>query len=437
MFSVVCMVSSKLVLYAAGCLLQVVHGNVCVVCRETMKSEDEFYAHCQQHHAAAITAAAVAASSSSSSGAVTPSSIPCIVCRQTLVSALELTLHARHHYRSNHHHHQQQQQQQQQQQAACCVCSTTDGVLSPLCTTSNSLYYICLACERRDGLGVVTSASSSSKTFQCIKCQQSFSTEEQVRVHVVSHVLQDGSVHRCLLCAADADADVVFDSPARLQAHIVAEHELAGVTDAVCDVCGLTMSGPVAARQHALEHGPTAWKHACTRCSLRFFFAAELRNHQLVEGHDRSPSPGQQSSPGHVEDHLQLRCADCSRTFSGYASLCSHRRVHEKNPVRPTTASTRPTTTSVSVPLDCTSTQRERSGSAPSQCVTAAVDRRSEPHGTSLQCPECSRQFPSLSSLQGHMRVHSSGEMQYESNGISSAALTDNYANVAKHINTA
>jgi len=378
---------------------------VCVVCRETMKSEDEFYAHCQQHHAAAITAAAVAASSSSSSAAVTPSSIPCIVCRQTLVSALELTLHARHHYRSNHHHHSQQQQQQQQ--AACCVCSTTDGVLSPLCTTSNSLYYICLACERRDGLSVVTSASPSSKTFQCIKCQQSFCTEEQVRVHVVSHVLQDGSVHRCLLC----DTHVAFDTPARLQAHIVTEHEFARVTDAVCDICALTMSGPVAARQHALEHAPTAWKHACPRCSLRFFFAAELRNHQLVEGHDRSPSPahqsasGQQSSSAHVDDHLQLRCTDCSRTFSGYASLCSHRRVHEKNTLRPST-------TSVSVPLDCTSSQRERSGSAPSQCVTVTVDRRSESSGTSLQCPECSRQFPSLSSLQGHMRVHSSGEIR-------------------------
>ena len=86
---------------------QVVAGNVCVVCRETLKSEDEFYVHCQQHHAAAITAAAAASSSSNASnstsgGGVTATSIACIVCRQTLVSALELTLHARHHYRNNH-----------------------------------------------------------------------------------------------------------------------------------------------------------------------------------------------------------------------------------------------------------------------------------------------------------------------------------------------
>ena len=189
---------------------------MCVVCRETMKSEDEFYAHCQQHHAAAIAAAAVAASNASPGSTVTPSSIPCIVCRQTLVSALELTLHARHHYRSNPH-------QQQQQQASCCVCSTTDGLLAPLCTTVNSVYYICLACERRDGLAqlsVIT--SSSSRTFQCIKCQQSFSSEHEVRLHVATHVLQDGNVHRCQLCSGD----VVFDSPARLQASYISVMKL-------------------------------------------------------------------------------------------------------------------------------------------------------------------------------------------------------------------
>ena len=374
-------------------LLQVVRGNVCVVCRETMKSEDEFYAHCQQHHAAAITAAAVAASGTSPGSTVTPSSIPCIVCRQTLVSALELTLHARHHYRANH---PQQQQQQQQKQASCCVCWTTDGLLAPLCTTSNSVYYICLACERRDGLAQLGVVASSSKTFQCIKCQQSFSSEDEVRAHVTTHVLQDGNVHRCLLCSGDA----VFDSPARLQAHLVAEHELAGVKEATCEVCGLTMSGPAAARQHALEHGVAAWKQACRRCPLRFFFAAELRNHQLVEGHETATSPGHPAASRQSSESVDdpLRCADCSRTFSGYASLCSHRRIHEKS-----------STASVNVPLDCTSGQRERSGSAPSQCVTAGVDTRSEPVATSLQCPECSRQFPSLSSLQGHMRVHSSG----------------------------
>jgi len=367
-----------------------------------MKSEEEFYAHCQQHHAAAITAAA-SSSNTSNSTSVTPSSIPCIVCRQTLVSALELTLHARHHYRSNQH------QQQQAEPAVCCVCSSSDGQLAPVCTTSSAVYYICLSCERRDGLAQLDVASSS-KTFQCIKCQQSFSSEREVRVHVATHVLQDGSVHRCLLCGATADR--TFDSPARLQAHLVADHELAGVGEAGCDICGLTMYGPVAARQHALEHSPAAWKHACGRCPLRFFFAAELRNHELVDGHEVR-SPGQSasrqssaSSSSNVDE--PLRCSACPRTFSGYASLCSHRRVHEKNASSSSAVDYRSTTLQRDAEQD-----RERSGSAPSQYSSdTGVDaRRPDSLGTTtLECPECSRHFPSLSSLQGHMRVHSSGE---------------------------
>jgi len=117
----------------------------------------------------------------------------------------------------------------------------------------------------------------------------------QVRAHVATHVLQDGNVHRCLLCGSDT----TFDSPARLQAHLVADHEPVGVSETVCDVCGTAMSGPVAARQHSLEHGPSAWKHACSQCPLRFFFAAELRNHELVD-HDLTspgPSPSLQRTP--------------------------------------------------------------------------------------------------------------------------------------------
>jgi len=343
-----------------------VDGKVCVVCRETMKSQDEFYSHCQQHHAAAITAAAVANANSTT---LTPSSIPCIVCRQTLVSALELTLHARHHYANHPHPRRHDDHQQQQQDAVCCVCSSSDGLLAPLCTTNNCVYYICLRCERRDGL------------FQCIKCQRSFSSEDEVRQHVATHVLHDGNVHRCLLCD-----DMTFDSPARLQAHLISDHDPAGVADAVCDICGLTMSGPVAARQHSLQHCPTDWKHACSRCTLRFFFVAELRNHQLVERHDdddailpQHPASSSTSSSSGVDE--QLQCSDER----------SYRRVRDKK-------------NSSSV-----DTQRERSGSAPSQYISAAGTNVDLRRPESLNCPECSRQFPSLSSLQGHMRVHSSG----------------------------
>ena len=232
---------------------------------------------------------------------------------------------------------------------------------------------------------LTTNPNPNPTTFQCIKCQQSFASEQEVRLHVASHVLQDGNVHECRLCSAGGGTDVVFDSPARLQAHLVSDHEMAGLSELICEVCGLTMSGPVAARQHALDHGPTAWKHACARCSLRFFFPSELLNHQLVEAHgvDVDSLPGQRSPRGQgswrssVDDQQQpnvLRCSDCSRTFAGYASLCSHRRVHEKNTTSPAAGSSAVN----AVPLDCSTSagslrgqqQRERSGSAPSQYVS-------------------------------------------------------------------
>ena len=153
----------------------------------------------------------------------------------------------------------------------CCVCSCSDVQLAPFCTTSaGAVYYICPACERRDGVSQqhVDVATSSSRTFQCIKCQRSFASERDVRLHVATHVLHDGNVHRCLLC--DDAADATFDSPARLQAHLVAEHELAGVAETACGVCGAALYGPAGARQHALEHSPASWKHACSRCPLRF-----------------------------------------------------------------------------------------------------------------------------------------------------------------------
>lgn len=226
-------------------------------------------------------------------------------------------------------------------------------------------YFVCVACDRGGGGGLLAAAAAalaadaialssssaaaggpSQTSFQCIKCQESFSCEHDVRVHVATHVLHEGNVHECRLCSPNGS--VSFDSPARLQAHLVAEHELVASTAggesvaAACEVCGRPIGGPTAARAHALEHGQLAWRHACQRCPLRFFFAAELRNHELVEGHgggggsgggeqrtgsggcpSASPRSVNSGSSSHQQQQQQqfsstiddLRCPDCSRYF--------------------------------------------------------------------------------------------------------------------------
>jgi hypothetical protein len=438
-----------------------------------MQTEEEFIIHSQQHSSTSQGASSRQVSPQSTTGAGASNSaghvttMPCIVCRQTLVSFLELRLHARHHFQS-----QQQVLPTPPPQGlsvppstaglrsryVCCVClgqfDSADSVISRA-----GGYFVCVACSCRDNGLVIFDAGQSAvrtgtgatdplslpplpRTYQCIKCQESFSSELDVRVHVTCHMINEGNIHECRLC--ECDSPVTFDSPARLQSHIIAEHEFgtdpsSSTTAAAsgdsatsgtgvirpCTVCGVTLVGPSAARVHALDHGPSTWPHVCQQCPLRFFFAAELKNHQLVTGHHqaasggaRSPTTTVASSPGPTDD---LRCPECSRMFSGYASLCSHRRVHEK-PVAMTTA-----VTGVELLMqDCAARCSSLDGLYSTGHVTEnGVDGLTMSTGrdkmplsgaaqvkgpsTPLQCPECSRQFPSLSSLQGHMRVHNSG----------------------------
>ena len=39
-----------------------------------------------------------------------------------------------------------------------------------------------------------------NRTFQCIKCQETFATEYEIKVHVARHVIQEGTLHECRIC---------------------------------------------------------------------------------------------------------------------------------------------------------------------------------------------------------------------------------------------
>lgn len=451
--------------------LQVVYGNVCVVCKTTIQTEEEYIVHSQQHCNPGTQLL--------KPDGTNQVAMSCIVCRQTLVSLLELRLHARHHFQQpqpplhlaaglpasagGSGSRSSSQSASSLPRYVCCVClAQFDSVESVVARPGG--YFVCVGCSCRDGLvvfdgntvrlvaqssttgsDVMQQTTPAARSYQCIKCHESFANENDIRAHVTSHVVNEGNIHQCRLCVdvASSSTDerscsspgspfVIFDSPAKLQAHIVMEHEFGGLADSAstlsaewhCLLCGVLLSGPTAARNHCLEHRPSTWPHACPACPLRFFFAAELRNHQLVTGHrvDHGPvsasvnhvqsSPTRTSpSPDPADD---LRCPECSRVFSGYASLCSHRRVHEKSAMLPAVAMVTDSSNDSAGRLPggtpCNSTDDD---CYDSNHVTAASSRDTKSlkvtPNTPLQCPECSRQFPSLSSLQGHMRVHNSG----------------------------
>lgn len=245
-------------------------GNVCVACKISLKNEEQFYLHSQEH---------------GFQGAV----MQCIVCRQTLASMLELQMHGRHHFQSKTAFH------------TCCVClnsfENSDKLISKL-NSSGRTYYVCKPCYHGDTsefdcsqCGAKFSSASAlemhlpthKKSYQCIKCQESFGSEQEIQIHVATHMMTEGNAHECFLCFA------VLDSPAKLQCHLI-EHNFKG-GDYRCTTCGRSFRTALEIQAHALEHGVSARKHACDQCSQKFFFSAELENHKFI--HRRiTPSPG-------------------------------------------------------------------------------------------------------------------------------------------------
>lgn len=237
-------------------------GNVCVACKLSIKSEEQFYLHSQEH---------------GFQGAV----MQCIICRQTLASLLELQMHGRHHFQSRNSFH------------TCCVClnsfEDSESLISKL-NSSGRTYYVCKPCYNGNsnefscnqcGAAKFSTASAlemhlltHKKSYQCIKCQESFISEQEIQIHVATHMMTEGNSHECYLCYA------VLDSPAKLQCHLI-EHTYNN-GDFRCEVCGRSFRSAAEIQGHALEHGVSARKHACDSCNQRFFFSAELENHKFI-----------------------------------------------------------------------------------------------------------------------------------------------------------
>ncbi|GFR69761.1 zinc finger protein 423-like [Elysia marginata] len=240
-------------------------GNTCVVCRATLSNQEQFFLHAQEH-------------------GFDGSLVQCVICRQTLSSLTELQMHGRHHF------------QVRPAFFTCCVClksfESRENLVAKL-NASGRTYYVCKPCYHGEA-PLHTCSQCSEKfataqlleahmqthkqaTYQCIKCQQSFSSEREIQLHVASHVLTEGTQHECRLCGS------VFDSPARLQTHLI-QHSFVG-RDIVCHVCNKVFDSPQEIQVHALEHGAPYRKYGCSRCAHTFFFSAELDNHKLIYNH--------------------------------------------------------------------------------------------------------------------------------------------------------
>ena len=398
------------------------HGNMCVLCKIPLKSEEEFYMHSQEHGAQS-------------------SYMQCIVCRQTLVSMAELQMHRKHHFQTKAGFF------------SCCVCLKTFDSKENLISkdeTGNEKYFVCKPCYHGEKeefscnqcnakfltlLQLETHSETHRKSYQCIKCQESFSSEHEIKLHVASHVMKEGNVHECKLC------NQVFESPAKLQCHLI-EHTYQN-SDFRCSVCCKKFESSQDIQQHAVEHGPSSRRYACGQCSQKFFFSAELENHKFSHDSMRLSEKnkteiskvgkgGTSSANSLLKQALsnfnpdtftaltiptiptilsekienktveaancingEFKCTECDKSFSMLVNLTNHKKLHEKR----------------SQNYKCSLCPRILDSMSDLQQHFFSDHSNSELDETKkvYRCPECKEEFPCQSNLQGHMRIHNSG----------------------------
>ena len=160
-----------------------------------------------------------------------------------------------------------------------------DAISKPIATLKSGVLNICFTCYQKENfepthlrgsLNSKTSMDHSLKTYQCIKCQESFTSEYEIQLHVTSHMINEGNRHECLLCLTN------FESPAKLQIHLI-EHSFPDKSHISCYICTKMFSKASEIYQHMLSnHGLIPRRFNCSECPLSFFFCAELENHRLI-----------------------------------------------------------------------------------------------------------------------------------------------------------
>lgn len=246
-------------------------------------------------------------------------------------------------------------------------------------------------------------SSNNQASFQCIKCQQSFSSEYEIQLHVTTHMLTEGTQHECRLCGA------LFDSPARLQTHLI-QHSFVG-KDIICFVCNKIFESPQEIQVHALEHGSSFRKHKCSHCSQKFFFTAELDNHKLIYSHGIVASANTLSLP--ASSSSPLFSSSTALSMATLASFLSSSSSVAKSPetVSPMAIPNKKlfdgfSLAAFSTAYDPPAASCALNVSKSQEALTVSSGSTSPSAAGGLQCPECLKYFSTGTALANHRKTH-------------------------------
>lgn len=296
------------------CIFGAVQSPQCLSCHAKIASKDDYMRHFVEHNN----------QMSKSSDAVAAAGlfpVVCIICKQTLMSEIELDLHASYHC---------------QQQTSVASVATVSPPVSPIVTESklNSIKTESKNSSKspdksrispkleNNSIESADDLTITNKRYQCIKCQESFRSEAEIKEHVHQHMMNEGSIE-CKLCSTE------FDSPAKLQSHLI-EHNFNGGDEYKCHLCDASFEGSQPLQAHMFDEHLNDRPFSCRHCSLKFWFPTELDNHAMAEHHDESDqevdcddSNCSEASADQCKDEA-FKCSQCDKRFSAEKQLRHH-----------------------------------------------------------------------------------------------------------------
>ncbi|XP_025425447.1 zinc finger protein 423 isoform X2 [Sipha flava] len=291
---------------------KVATSTVCSHCKMIIDNEEQFYQHLQKHCNPVNV----------NGGHVTfPTS--CIICRQTLVSDIEVKVHVHYHL-----------SRVKEPPAVCGNCNRYKSSASSPCTGCSRSRNN--ATERCPDCGTMFETFGSlqhhlttvhRKPFHCFKCKIGFESQQEATIHLGTHLATlNGSVDgiECGLCPC------VLPTANGLQTHLI-EHTFAGCKAYTCYLCSAIFTAPTGLQAHmTVDHSNETPPYDCPRpnCPAKFFFTAELDRHTLEhQGQDVLANMNfykYQNKLMSVCESMSFKCAECYQSFLTQSDLQCH-----------------------------------------------------------------------------------------------------------------
>ncbi|XP_077284308.1 uncharacterized protein LOC143909915 isoform X1 [Arctopsyche grandis] len=218
---------------------------------------------------------------------------------------------------------------------------------------------------------VHTNVNHSSGTHECRFCHKTFKHSRNLRQHMIQHKLTKR--FQCKHCHKG------FNLLHHLQNH---ERTHTGDLPFLCQKCGRAFVTKDRLNVHIRRHLDIR-PYSCKNCEKKFITVTELKVHFKIHSEDR------------------LMCSVCGKTFNAPYNLNKHMHAQHRQ-----------------IDAKDVGSSQDHFISACNICGFLAetlqqLDQHMKSHTCQYSCPHCEKSFPLTSSLETHIKTHSSGDRSH------------------------